>query len=294
MEKKKIHFILPSGGVKGCFQAGFIYCLFQYFSEYFELYQVDGCSVGSMNGMVIINDPTKLKSFWYSIKTKEDLFAPIEKTKLFGGLLWMYRGFYKKGFYNSEKLQRKVDLFDREKTMFPLCKFNCAVTNITKGSIEYINGENKQLEKYAMASSSPWIMCPPVEIDENYYTDGGLLESYPVKYVSDSDADLKVIFYDETHFEREGLDGENLIYFMKGLIDICRVNNINTWNMKQILKYKSVCEDICIIENKVVEDPMEFSEEIIKKGFSKGEKCALMFAMKHFKLNPKNYPDILM
>ena len=36
-KKNKIHFILPGGGVKGCFQAGFMYHLCKYFPNKFEL-----------------------------------------------------------------------------------------------------------------------------------------------------------------------------------------------------------------------------------------------------------------
>ena len=32
--KKKIHFILPGGGVTGCFQAGFLYRLFKDYKDY--------------------------------------------------------------------------------------------------------------------------------------------------------------------------------------------------------------------------------------------------------------------
>ena len=51
---KSIHFILPGGGVKGCFQAGFLYKLFTDYSESFSIYRIDGTSVGSINGMATI------------------------------------------------------------------------------------------------------------------------------------------------------------------------------------------------------------------------------------------------
>ena len=48
---KTIHFILPGGGVRGSFQAGFLYELFTKHKEAFEIYKIDGTSVGSINGI---------------------------------------------------------------------------------------------------------------------------------------------------------------------------------------------------------------------------------------------------
>ena len=58
MDKKpSIHFILPAGGVKGCFQFGFMYQLKKNFSHLFDIYQIDGTSVGALNGLL----PTVMK-----------------------------------------------------------------------------------------------------------------------------------------------------------------------------------------------------------------------------------------
>ena len=51
MDKKKIHFILPGGGVRGSFQAGFLYQLYTNYSNLYLTYHVDGVSIGSINGL---------------------------------------------------------------------------------------------------------------------------------------------------------------------------------------------------------------------------------------------------
>lgn len=54
--KPKIHFILPAGGVRGAFQAGFIYRLFSKYRDTFIMQRIDGSSVGALNGFAIINN----------------------------------------------------------------------------------------------------------------------------------------------------------------------------------------------------------------------------------------------
>ena len=64
----KIHFILPGGGVRGAFQAGFLYTLCKNYSGKFEIARIDGTSVGSINGFAIMNnDLDKLKETWENI-----------------------------------------------------------------------------------------------------------------------------------------------------------------------------------------------------------------------------------
>lgn len=282
--KKSIHFILPSGGVKGSFQAGFLYCLYTYFSEYFTTYQIDGCSAGTINGIITMKNPLKLKEFWYSIKTLEDIFCPISNM---GKLVWLYNGFYRRGFYDTYLLNKRLDVFSNSTDNYVSPeKFNCVVTNISKGTYQYINGTHDKICSYAIASASPWIMCPPIKIEEDYYTDGALLSSYPIDNINISEADLKVIICDKTHFQKTGLDNDkNLIYFLSDLINICRANNINSWNMTQILNYSKLRDDFEIVQNTMTDNPMNFKKEIIDIGFKKGEKAALRFALKHFQLS---------
>ena len=52
----KIHFILPGGGVRGAFQAGFLHTLCKDFGGKFEIARIDGTSVGSINGFAIMNN----------------------------------------------------------------------------------------------------------------------------------------------------------------------------------------------------------------------------------------------
>ena len=66
MDKKpSIHFILPAGGVKGCFQFGFMYQL-KNFNHLFDIYQIDGTSEKeTLIGGIITNSREKMKKVWF-------------------------------------------------------------------------------------------------------------------------------------------------------------------------------------------------------------------------------------
>ena len=82
--KPTIHFILPGGGVKGCFQAGFLHHLFTYFPNKFNLYQVDGCSVGALNGYALCGENIEqLKTIWNKIDPYIEENLKYKKKNLF-------------------------------------------------------------------------------------------------------------------------------------------------------------------------------------------------------------------
>ena len=118
-----------------------------------------------------------------------------------------------------EHCKDKDDCDDMEE----IYKYNCAVMNINLGETEYINGGNKNIEKFVLASSSPWIISRPTLVEQSYYTDGALLETYPLKNVKDSKADyIVVVGYDPTHDHISNGIGENMLEYLAHLIDILR------------------------------------------------------------------------
>ena len=42
---------------------------------------------------------------------------------------------------------------------------------MNSGCTEYINGNNSEINKYILASSSVWIIEPPIEINNILYSD---------------------------------------------------------------------------------------------------------------------------
>ena len=278
---KSIHFILPGGGVKGCFQAGFLYHLFKFFPKDFTVYQVDGCSVGALNGFAICGgNIDRLKTIWENIDCMNDIFSCQSNIPIWNGLKTLYKAFYQSGIY-CNNLKQIITNYEYKEPNH-MNHFNCVCTNIQTGLCEYKKGTNENINQYVYASSNPWIVAAPVSIEEDVYTDGALLETYPIKYITESQADLIVIVgYDEQHFQKsEFEETHNMIYYLARLIDICRNNNTNIEQTKEIITHN---KNLVLIESPMKVDTLCFEKEVIQEGFNLGMKTAAKFVLSYLK-----------
>jgi predicted acylesterase/phospholipase RssA len=290
----KIHFILPGGGVRGAFQAGFLYRLYGKYREYFDVAKIDGTSVGSMNGIAIACENHEvIKKIWFSIKGLNDLFYNWSNSNYFGlgQYISYYYGFYNNGLFDNSKITSLLNEHIKENldnlTEEQKNKYSCAVVNINKASTEYIHGNNPQLFRYITASASPWIVTNPLKINEDLYTDGGLLETYPIKNINAVGADMTLILgYDQEHFIFESNGNNNMLEYLANLIDIARFNSINTEIVRSFLKNKK--EDIVCLPNPMKVSFVDFNTENIQYGFTQGEE----FADSFFKTYLENYKKI--
>lgn len=284
-KKPTIHFILPAGGMKGCFQCGFLYRLKKRYSHLYNLYQIEGTSVGALNGYAYIkNKLDYIKEIWLNIKGRDDFFSSLSKVPLFNYLVTGYNAIFGYGIYSNHKLENlikmehckdKDDCDDIEE----IYKYNCAVMNINLGETEYINGGNENIEKFVLASSSPWIISRPTLVEQSYYTDGALLETYPLKNVKDSKADyIVVVGYDPTHDHISNGLGENMLEYLAHLIDILRYKRHQ--NTKKL--FHELKDRMLLIPNTICcTDILNLSQEVIKQGFKDGEYAADKFVIEH-------------
>lgn len=279
ISKKNIHFILPGGGVRGSFQAGFIYQLRTKYNEYFEINRIDGTSVGALNGLAfILPEPEDIKKIWFSIENMESIFNPWDTKPILNQFKMVYHGFYKKGLYQNDGLrniiQSNIDKVDKNL----IDKYYCVVTNVYTGDYEYINGTHPNINDLIIASASPWIISPPVSTNNHLYIDGGLLHTYPIDYIKNSQADIKLLIgYDNTHLNRMGIDGDNIVSYLARLIDISRLNHPN---IKKLEKYVSKY-NVITIENSLDYPFLDFSKEHVAQGFDTGIEAADKFAKEY-------------
>lgn len=281
VDKPSIHFILPGGGVKGSFQAGFLWCLRKYYGNLYNLYQIDGCSVGALNGICyLLDDIDDLKNMWFSINSLQDLFKPHSTIPILDTILTHYNIFYEKSMLNSSPIRTKIERHTKHLSKDILHKFNCVVSNIITGDYEYINGENTNITDYILASASPWVISEPIKINNALYTDGGLLQTYPIKLLKTSEANYKILLgYDETHQSKIGMPGTNVIHFLLRLIEITRKNNKNIRSLhKKMEKY-----GLIKINNNTNFNFLDINRENIITGFNDGMLEAHQFAKKYLK-----------
>lgn len=242
----KIHFILPGGGVRGAFQAGFLYQLFTKYRDYFEIARVDGTSVGSLNGFFTMNNKlNELRDIWLNINSINDLFENWSDQYIVGALSSYYHGFYKNGLFSNKKINDILKLHSENNWSTYSTeykdKYSCIVTNMKNASSVYIYGSNVNVADYVTASASPWIISNPVTIDNIPYSDGCLLETYPIKHIHKCNADITLIVgYDQEHINYIDYDNSNILTYLANLIDISRFNSKNIECMRELLKNENV------------------------------------------------------
>ena len=276
----KIHFILPGGGVRGAFQAGFLYRFFSQYRDKFEVVKIDGTSVGSMNGIAIASGQYEIiKDIWFSINNINDLFDNWTDSSLMGLGQYMsyYYGFFNNGLYSNRRVNNLLkqnikeawdNLDDNTKKIY-----SCAVVNIKTAQTEYIKGDDEKLLDYITASASPWIVTNPIKINDDLYTDGGLLETYPIKNINAVGADMTLILgYDQEHFAFESNNNSNMLEYLANLIDIARFNSVNTQIVRNFIKNKK--EDLICLPNPMKVSFVDFNRETIAYGFKQGEEFA--------------------
>lgn len=278
-KKPKIHFILPAGGVKGCFQFGFMYALKKNFSHLFDCYQIDGTSVGALNGYAFITDnEDSMRDIWFSLSDRKDLFnswnIPILNKLIVG-----YNALYSYGIYYSDKLKEFIYRNRDTANTKNLHRFRCTVSNLHTGDSEYIHGTDDHIEDYVLASGSPWIITSPVVIDNASYIDGGLLETYPIRDVENTEADIIVIVgYDSSHDYISNGIGGNMLEYLAHIIDIMRYQRHQ--DTKKSLENLKSMKNVHFVPTTVhTSNFLDFDPEIIRRGYEDGVLAAKQFVV---------------
>lgn len=209
---KKIGLILQGGGALGSYQAGVYEALAA--SEYLPDW-VAGISIGAINAAIIAgnapeNRVARLRSFW------EEITAPTALWPFVPGwpfVAWQQRAsgvmalmFGQPGFFaarapldwlspsgptsyyttNALKgtLERLVD-FDRINEAKDI-RLSLGAVNVLTGSFAYFDNDEITIRpEHIMASGAMPPGFPPVEIDGEFYWDGGLVSNTPLQYVLD-------------------------------------------------------------------------------------------------------------
>lgn len=285
VSKPKIHFILPGGGVRGAFQAGFLYRLFKKYGNFFEIARIDGTSVGSINGFAAINnDFDKLREIWLNITCVNDLFDNWSNSPLVGPISSLYYGYHNCGLFSNAKLMSIInDTYSKgwvEKDEEFKKNYSCAVVNLENGKTKYVYGNDKNIVNYITASASPWVISNPVDIDNEQYADGSLLETYPLKHVNKCGADITLIVgYDQEHFSYKSGDNRNILTYLANLIDISRYNSVNTQKLKELIDNQTIIG----IANPMTMLFVDFDKEAIHDGFNSGNEFADTFYKTYIK-----------
>ncbi|MBC8048722.1 MAG: patatin-like phospholipase family protein [Chitinophagales bacterium] len=209
---KKVGLVLQGGGALGSYQAGVYEALAA--SSYMPDW-VAGISIGAINAAIIAgNSPEarveKLHEFWNEITAPtawwpSALMGPFaasqQKTSAMTALFFGQPGFFApRGFeewflptsptsyYNTaalkSTLERLVD-FDRINRPGEM-RLSVGAVNVRTGNFAYFDsGKIPIRPEHVMASGALPPGFPAVEIDGEFYWDGGLVSNTPLQYVLD-------------------------------------------------------------------------------------------------------------
>src|SRR3984893_17113452 len=209
---KKVGLVLQGGGALGSYQAGVYEALAS--SEYLPDW-VAGISIGAINAAIIVgNRPENrvkcLRSFWEEVTAQTNLLPSMpngslaigrQKSGALTALMFGQPGFFTPrapkdwlspgnllSYYDTSvlkgTLERLVD-FDRINNAEDM-RLSVGAVNVRTGQFTYFdNAEMTIRSEHIMASSASPPGFPPVEIDGEYYWDGGLFSNTPLEYVLD-------------------------------------------------------------------------------------------------------------
>jgi NTE family protein len=209
---KKVGLVLQGGGALGSYQAGVFEALAQ--SDYPPDW-VAGISIGAINAAIIAGNPpgervAKLRDFWESITAPSANWPmmpgwPFDVWQQHAGaaaaLLCGQPGFFAPhmphvwlaphrltSYYDTSALRRTLERvvdFDYINSGRGI-RLSVGAVNVRNAHFSYFDSaEIKIRPEHVMASGALPPGFPPVEIDGEYYWDGGLYSNTPLQYVLD-------------------------------------------------------------------------------------------------------------
>jgi len=155
----------------------------------------------------------------------------------------------------AELTQHVNDIHDFNKLPIP---FLCIATNLETGEQEVLN--QGFLPLAVKASASLPTLLAPVEIDGELFTDGGVVNNFPVEEVKEMGADIII-----------GVDIQSGLHSKEELNSALRIlNQVVGFQMYKTLKYKYEMVDLLIKPNLENYNVISFSnlDDILKQGDS--------------------------
>jgi NTE family protein len=201
---KKVGLVLQGGGALGSYQAGVYEALST--SEYLPDW-VAGISIGAINAAIIAgNAPEKrverLRAFWDGI-TAPSAFWPVwcygtadnrRRTSALNALMFGLPGFFSPrlpigkactSYYDTTALRGTLErLADFDRINAGEMRFSVEAVNVRTGNFAYFDNAKMTIRpEHVMASAALPPGFPAVEIDGEYYWDGGLVSNTPLRYL---------------------------------------------------------------------------------------------------------------
>lgn len=266
--------VLQGGGALGAYQAGVFEALSQ---EGMAPDWVAGISIGAINAAIIAGNPPgervkRLRQFWHGV-SRELLFR-IDAESGFArrtfneiSAAWA-AGFGIPGFFNARlpwplpewpaSLDRLsyydttalrdtlLELVDFDRINNGPSRFSVGAVNMLTGNFIYFDntGNRKIGPEHIMASGALPPGFPPVEIDGEWYWDGGLVSNTPLQYVLDNRSPSEMTIYQVDLFPSRGAVPQTMADMAQREKDIrySSRTRMNTDLSKQLQKMRAAAQ----------------------------------------------------
>ncbi|MCP5281865.1 MAG: patatin-like phospholipase family protein [Rhodoferax sp.] len=216
--------VLQGGGALGAYQAG----VFEALNESCpELAWVAGISIGAINAALIAgNAPSQrvvqLHAFWHQVSSGLPMPGAahamtarqaLNEASATHGMLFGVPGFFTPRFppapfqprgtpgaisyYDTAALRQTLErLIDFDRINDGPVRLSVGAVNLRSGNFAYFDSRKQRIDaRHIMASGALPPGFAPVEIDGEFYWDGGLVSNTPLQYVLDQPADRhRVVF----------------------------------------------------------------------------------------------------
>jgi NTE family protein len=173
--------VLSGGGSKGAYQVGVL----RYLTEQGLSWDiVCGVSVGALNGSFISQyekdfqrqGAMHLEMLWKTIKGNRSIY----RTHTLGQLGRILEG----GLFSAKPLRDMIyDNLDRTNILASGVKLHVGAISCTTGEYRSVDEMNENLHDWIVASSAFPVAFPPVKIDGDTWTDGGIGKYSPLSDV---------------------------------------------------------------------------------------------------------------
>jgi NTE family protein len=211
--------VLQGGGALGAYQAGVYECLAA------MLHAPDwiaGISIGAINAALIAGNPpqrrvARIREFWETVSSFP-FGAPayggpvngapgsrdiVNETNATIAMLFGVSGFFSPrvpaapfqpqgtpaaiSYYDTEPLRQTLErLVDFELLNSGAVRLSVGAVNVKSGNFVYFDSRHRRIDaRHIMASGALPPGFPPIEIDGEFFWDGGLVSNTPLQYVLD-------------------------------------------------------------------------------------------------------------
>ena len=225
--------VLQGGGALGAYQAGVLEALSTVYSE---PTWVAGISIGAINAALITGNPAatridKLREFWDLLSASfqspllncdANLRQTFNDANAMQAMLLGVPGFFTPRFppaplqargtlqalsyYDCTPLRVTLErLVDFDRINSGSVRLSVGAVNVRTGNFEYFDSSRQTIDaRHIMASGALPPGFAPIEIDGEYYWDGGLVSNTPLQYVLDQPGKRRRVVFQVDLFAASG------------------------------------------------------------------------------------------